>query len=38
VRLSKAAAALLEKNLISKDAKALFEDFLGSNKLKTLEN
>jgi D-serine deaminase-like pyridoxal phosphate-dependent protein len=33
-----AAAALLEKNLISKDAKALFEDFLGSNKLKTLEN
>lgn len=37
VRLSKAATVLLEKKLISSDAKALFDDFLGSGNLLTLE-
>ncbi len=34
--LSKAASALRERNLISGDAKAMFEDFLGSGNLKVL--
>lgn len=37
VRLGKAASSLAEKNLISADALALFEDFLGSGKLSVLE-
>jgi hypothetical protein len=38
VRLGKAAESLLKKNLISPEARALFEDFLGSSKLSVLEN
>ena len=37
VRLGKAADSLAKKNLISADALALFEDFLGSGKLRVLE-
>jgi hypothetical protein len=37
VRLGKAAASLADKHLISADALALFEDFLGSGKLSVLE-
>ena len=36
ISLSKAASALLERNLISPDAKAMFDDFLGSGNLKVL--
>jgi hypothetical protein len=37
VHLGEAAASLAAKNLISADALALFEDFLGSGKLSVLE-
>lgn len=37
LRLSEAATSLAQRNLISADALALFEDFLGSGKLSTLE-
>jgi len=37
VRLAKAAESLLNKNLISPEARALFNDFLGSSKLSVLE-
>ena len=36
ISLSKAAKALHERKLISTDASALFEDFLGSGNLKYL--
>lgn len=37
VRLGKAAASLAQQSLISADALALFNDFMGSGKLSTLE-